>query len=132
MPGGDCWWADHRWGLSGGSWRRSPRRASRGRCNVKVSYREGDVYYRLTFPDVRQSFPQIQSFVFVGKNLADENDDVWYFEFVDSYARSAAYKASYGGERRMTLVRAGDLAEMLDLPSLVRELEAAATRRKAS
>lgn len=98
---------------------------------MSTQYREGEIYFRLTFPDARLSFPQIETLVFIGKNLGDESlEDAWYFEFSDSYARSTAFTMQQGAERRVCIVTERDLPEMLDMTGLVRELNAASDRRK--
>jgi len=98
---------------------------------MNTSYREGEVYYRLTFPDAGLRYPQVESFVFVGKNLSDEDqEETWYFQFADSYAKSGSILKSGNGDRKVVCATCRDLADMLDLAGLVKELEMAATRRR--
>ena len=99
---------------------------------MSTEYREGEVYYRLTFPDAGLLYPQVETFVFVGKNLSDEDtEDTWYFQFADSYAKSGSILKSKDGDRRVCLATRRDLPDMLDLVGLIKELEAAAARRRA-
>lgn len=92
---------------------------------------EGDVYYRITFPDVEQKFPLVESFVFLGTNLSDEDDETtWYFQFAEGYARHGSILASKGGDRRVRCLRAAELEEMLSVEELTKELQSAASRRK--
>ncbi len=95
-----------------------------------LKYREGGVYYRLTFPDAGLLYPQVESFVFVGKNLSDEDtEESWYFQFADSYAKDGSILKSTGGDRKVCIAIRRDLPDMLDLAGLIKELEAAAKRR---
>jgi hypothetical protein len=99
---------------------------------MSTEYREGEVYYRLTFPDAGLFYPQVETFVFVGKNLSDEDtEDTWYFQFADSYAKSGSILKNKGGDRKVCLATRRDLVDMLDLAGLIKELEMAATRRHA-
>ena len=99
---------------------------------MKSRYREGEVFFRVTYPDAARSIPQIQSFVYVGKNLSDEDtEETWYFQFADSYAKHGSIVASgKGGEdRRVTLATARDLSDMLDTEGLLEALRLAAHKR---
>lgn len=99
---------------------------------MSAEYREGEVYYRLTFPDAGLFYPQMETFVFVGKNLSDEDtEDTWYFQFADDYAKFGSILKSNNGDRKVCLVTHRDLADMLDLTALIKELEMAVTRRRA-
>ena len=97
---------------------------------MSTEYREGEVYYRLTFPDSGLFYPQVETFVFVGKNLSEEDtEETWYFQFADSYAKSGSILKNKGGDRKVCLATRHDLIDMLDLTALIKELEMAATRR---
>jgi hypothetical protein len=94
------------------------------------TYREGKIYFRLTFSDAGLIFPKIETFVFVGKNLSDEDtEDTWYFQFADSYSRFGSVRTSAAGDRKVCRLLIHDLSEMLDLPNLMKELESAERRR---
>jgi hypothetical protein len=100
---------------------------------MKSAYREGDVYFRVTFPDAAQRIPQIQSFVYVGKNLSDEDaEDTWYFQFADSYAKHGSVVTSSKGaqDRRVSLATKKDLADMLDTEGVIEALRAALQKRE--
>ena len=97
-----------------------------------TEYREGEVYYRITFPDAGLLYPQVETFVFVGKNISDEDtEDTWCFQFADSYAKSGSVLKSKGGDRKVCLATRRDLSDMLDLAGLTKELEDATKRRHA-
>jgi hypothetical protein len=99
---------------------------------MSTEYREGEVYYRLTFPDAGLFYPQVETFVFVGKNLSDEDtEETWYFQFAVRYAKSGSILKNKGGDRKVCLATRSNLADMLDLAGLIKELEMAATRRHA-
>lgn len=99
---------------------------------MNIEYREGEVYYRLTFPDRGLLYPKVETFVFIGKNLSDEDtDDAWYFQFADGYAKFGSVLEGDSGDRRVSVVTDRDLPDMLDLAALTRALENAAKRRHA-
>ena len=99
---------------------------------VNTDYHVGEVYYRLTFPDVNLLYPKIETFIFVGKNLSDEDsEDTWHFQFVDGYAKYGSILESNDGDRKVCLATDKDLEDMLDLTSLISELEMASKRRDA-
>ena len=100
---------------------------------MSTDYIVGEVYFRVTYPDAKLCFPQVESFVFVGRNLSDEDlEDAWYFQFLDSYARSGSIlEPQTGQDRRVSVVQASDLGEMLDIQGLVEELTEAKERRSA-
>ena len=98
---------------------------------MNTEFCEGEVYYRLTFPDAGLFYPQVETFVFVGKNLSDEDkEDVWYFQFADSYAKFGSILKCKDGDRKVCLATRRDLVDMLDLTGLLKELEMAAKRRR--
>jgi hypothetical protein len=99
---------------------------------MNTKYREGEVYYRLTFPDPGLLYPKVETFVFVGRNLSDEDtEDTWYFQFADSYVKDGSILKSEGGDRKVCLATHRDLPDMLDLAGLIKELEMATARRSA-
>lgn len=98
---------------------------------MSKNYREGDLYFRLTFTDPKLGYPQVETFVFVGKNLSDEDaEDTWYFQFSADYAANGSIRKGAPAGQRVTLATRRDLDDMLDLDGLVQELEAAAVRRR--
>ena len=90
----------------------------------------GEVYFRITYPGPSLNYPQIESFVFVGKNLSDEDtEDTWYFQFADSYAKSGSISAGPGGDRRVVCANKTELPEMFNEEQLFEKLKAARRRR---
>jgi hypothetical protein len=90
----------------------------------------GEVYFRITYPGPSLKYPQIESLVFVGKNLSDEDtEDTWYFQFADSYAKSGSILESPGGDRRVVCVERDGLHEIFNEDQLLEKLRAARQRR---
>ena len=90
----------------------------------------GEVYFRVTYPGSSLNYPQVESLVFVGKNLSDgDTQDTWYFQFADSYAKSGSILAGSGGDRRVVCVNQEELAEMFNEDQLLMKLRAARQRR---
>ena len=90
----------------------------------------GDVYFRVTYPGPAMKYPRIESFVFVGKNLSDEDtEDIWYFQFADSFAKHGSILKSTGGDRRVSCLAKSELDDMLDDKGLLKELNGARSRR---
>lgn len=99
---------------------------------MNSDYREGEAYYRITFPDDGLFYPNVETFVFVGKNLSDEDtEDTWYFQFAESYATDGSILKNGGGNRKVYLAKRRDLTDILDLARLIEELEMAANRRSS-
>jgi hypothetical protein len=90
----------------------------------------GDVYFRVTYPDPALKFPRIESFVFVGKNLSDEDtEETWYFQFADSFAKDGSILETAGRARRVSSLTQDELGDMLDDERLLKELGAARRRQ---
>ena len=96
---------------------------------IVTNYTEGDVYFRIVYPDAELSIPIIQSFVFVGINLSDEDDeDTWYFQFADDYAKHGNFLESEHNGCKVCCVTHTDLSSMLDISELASQLESAKIR----
>jgi hypothetical protein len=90
----------------------------------------GEVYFCITYAEPGRKYPLITSFVYVGKNLSDEDaEDTWYFQFADSYAKHGLILAGSGGDRRVSCLVSRELNEMLDDQHLLEHLAAARKRR---
>jgi len=93
-------------------------------------FTKGDVYYRITYPNIDMLYPSIETFVFIGMNLSDEDEeDTWYFQFARSYAKSGSVLESSQGDRAVVCATNKDKEDMLDLSGLMSELKAASVRR---
>ena len=92
----------------------------------------GEVYFRVIYPGPSLNYPRIESFVFVGKNLSDEDtEDTWYFQFADSYAKSGSILGSSGDDRRVACLNENEAREMLNEDQLHEKLRAARERRNS-
>lgn len=96
----------------------------------KTNFRDRELYFRVTYPDPGRRYPQIESFVFVGKNMSDEDEgDRWYFQNSSDFGRYGAIPSSSHDGLRAAVVGAQDLVDFLDLNGLIDELQSAAKRR---
>jgi hypothetical protein len=92
----------------------------------------GEVYFRVKYAEPARKYPLVESFVFVGKNLSDQDtEDTWYFQFADSFAKYGSILQGPGGDRRVSCLIRSELEDMLDDKQLLQELSAAANRRSA-
>ena len=95
-----------------------------------MKFIKGEVYYRLKFPDPDWCYPLISSFVFIGKNLSDEDlKDAWYFQFAEGYGKFGSVVDSNFGDRKVLVLEQDQLEEMFNTESLVTALESAKWRR---
>lgn len=93
-------------------------------------FNAGEVYFRVTYAERSMSYPLIESFVFVGKNLSEEDsEDTWYFQFADSFSKAGSILEGTGGDRRVCCLTESDLGDMLNDEQLLQELGVARTRR---
>lgn len=94
------------------------------------SFLEGQVYFRVTYPDGSMSIPVIETFVFIGKNLSEEDsEDTWYFEFGEDYVFLGNAVVSDKQGIRVCILGESELGSMHDIARLAAELEAASERR---
>lgn len=99
----------------------------------------GEVYYRATYPDVGLLYPLIESFVYLGKNLAEDDvaepegsDDIHYFQPARNYATCGPVVSSSEYLPRVVCLPRKELDDdMFDMDELIREIGEAAERRKA-
>ena len=95
-----------------------------------MKFINGEVYYRLKFPDPDLCYPLIDSFVFIGMNLSDEDqEDVWYFQFAEGYGKFGSVVDTNLGDRKVLVLNRDQLDEMFNTESLVTALESAKWRR---
>ena len=92
----------------------------------------GEMYFRVKYAERDMKYPLLDSFIFVGKNLSEEDSqDTWYFQFADSIAAHGTILESSTGERRVACLNESELRDMLDDKQLLAELSAARGRRKS-
>jgi len=97
---------------------------------TEKTYMEGQVYFRVVYPDTAQSIPLVQSFVYVGQNLSDDDvEETLYFQFADGYAKNGSILDGPGGDRRVTCTRGSESRDMLSVEELADALVDARKRR---
>jgi hypothetical protein len=90
----------------------------------------GEVYYCIKYAEAGRKYPLIDSFVYVGKNLSEEDTEgTWYFQFADSYVKDGSILTDGSRNRRVSCLAARELSDMLDERQLVEHLAAARQRR---
>ena len=96
----------------------------------KQSFEVGEVYFRVKYAERSMKYPLVDSFVYVGKNLSEEDtEDTWYFQFADSFAKFGSILDGPSGDRRVSCLTAREVGCMLNDSALGVELAAAAQRR---
>jgi len=85
-----------------------------------VKYVVGRVYYRVEYLDVRMKFPLVQSYVYIGFNLSDEDlNDTWYFQDVVSYHKNGSALEATEPGTPVVCLRVEELeCDMFDLDRL--------------
>jgi len=79
---------------------------------------------------VERCYPQIETFVFLGKNLFDDDlNDTWYFQFIDQCETRETLAHFDDDERRVMSIEKRDLEKMLTLDTLKNELDLISDRR---
>jgi hypothetical protein len=91
----------------------------------------GEVYFQVKYAEYTRKYPLIDSFVYVGKNLSEEDsEETWYFQFGDSFGTYGSVLDNSGGDRRVSCLAVNELSSMLNEERLMDELRAAAQRRR--
>ena len=95
-----------------------------------MNFIKGEVYFRLKFPDPEMLYPLIDSFVYIGVNLSDQDqEDSWYFQFADGYGKFGSVVDTHLGDRKVLVLKKEQLEEMFNTGSLVTALQSAKWRR---
>jgi hypothetical protein len=109
---------------------RKARSAANAGGSVAPRFAKGQVYFVVKFFDGVRSYPQIDSFVYLGKNLSDDDtEDTWYFQFAESVATQGLVGTAGGGDREIQCATSRDVHVFVDIAGLVEQLSAAAARR---
>lgn len=94
-------------------------------------YIEDEVYFQLTYPDPGCLYPIIESFVYVGMNLSDEDkEDTWYFQFAADYAKHGSFLNSQRSGCKVCCLNSSELSEMYNSIELKEQIDLAESRRK--
>jgi hypothetical protein len=90
---------------------------------------QGDIYFIVTYVDNHMLVPDIKTLVFLGRDVANEGDDLLYFQDIDSYVKSGAFpnNASAGGE--LYTCANNQLNNIFELDNMRDELRRCAMRR---
>lgn len=106
----------------------------RGSLVIKVNRRPvpqflaGQLYFFVTYCDPQLRYPIVESYVFLGMNLSDEDlDDTWYFQPALDYVRFGS--AVENSNRPVLCANALNISEFLDELGLSECLGAALRRR---
>lgn len=89
------------------------------------------VYYRVKYLDAKMAYPVVQSFVFLGKNLSDDDSDgdMWYFQDSADYQKhGSALTASTAGTPVACLTSDMLSDDMFDVERLRNALQSAHQR----
>lgn len=82
-----------------------------------------EVYYIVTYASREQVRPIIDSVVFVGKNLSeDDQEDAWYFQDAQSFSATGSFLVHQSDHQLILCRRKHELPGVLGLPGLIREL----------
>src|SRR5579883_143316 len=91
------------------------------------------IYFRVTFPDPEGLYPGIESFVYIGCNLSDEDsEDTWYFQPARDHALHGSAIAEGAEISPVVCIPKSELCEMMDVEELATKLRGINARRKAA
>ncbi len=92
---------------------------------------QGEVYFRLTWADVKLRYPVIESFVYLGMNFSkDDLTDTWYFQSAIDFASYGNAMESFG--RPISCATEGNLQDFVTAEGLKLEIDEAAKRRSTA
>ena len=96
-----------------------------------VAFAKGEVYFYVTYPDVKMCYPLIETYVYLGMNFSDEDlEDTWYFQWASDFSEHGS--ALEGIERPVFCAKKNELPEFQNAKQLASTLELAAARRVAN
>lgn len=93
------------------------------------NYRAGECYYRLLYREGALLQPIVDTFVFLGLNLSDDEEDTWYFQDPISYDRSGPVTESGDEQASVFSFKQHELERILGLHSLTEQLIVALKRQ---
>ena len=83
-----------------------------------------EVYYRITYPERTLSYVNIESFVYIGKNISGKDkENIWYFEFLKSFIESDGVNNTNYEGRYFSCVTEKDKGDMLNTDEMYRTLK---------
>lgn len=73
----------------------------------------GDVYFFVTYCDTRMRYPVVESYIYLGYCLSDDDDEgTWYFQPAADYVRNGS--ALEGSERPVFCATKSEVSEFVD------------------
>ena len=99
-----------------------------GKSTSQDAFTKGEVYFFVTYPDIRMYYPLIESYVFLGMNFSEEDkEDTWYFQWASDFSQHGS--ALEGIERPVFEAKKEQLDEFQNPAQLMATIEMAAARR---
>lgn len=93
-------------------------------------FKKGEVYFRIVYPDSGFLYPIIESFVYIGMNLSDEDkEDTWYFQFAKDFAEHGSFLNSEHDRCKVSCMISSGISEMYNSKELKEQLDMAESRR---
>jgi hypothetical protein len=94
-------------------------------------FEDGQLYFMVTYPDVDMAYPEIKSFIYLGKNISDEDEeDSWYFQPCDDYVSNGSALNPGPEIREAICITKETIEAMLDDEKLFDEIKNASQRRR--
>jgi hypothetical protein len=107
------------------------QKKSKAKLMGDVALTKGEVYFFVTYPDVKMCYPLIESYVYLGMNFSDEDlEDTWYFQWASDFSKHGS--ALEGTERPVFCAKKDELHEFQNADQLASTIELAANRRVAN
>jgi hypothetical protein len=94
-----------------------------------MNYRAGECYYRLLYREGALLSPVVDTFIFVGLNLSDDEEDTWYFQDPASYDRSGPVTESGDEHASVFSFKQYEIEQIIDLHTLTEQLIVALKRQ---
>lgn len=93
--------------------------------------REGSAYFMVTFVDEKMLVPQMVTVAFVGKDKEVGEQDVYYFQDIDSYSDGIIYNSSAADEHAQFFKCSGkDYSGVYDFETALEILMVCSLRRR--
>lgn len=97
-----------------------------------LDFEVGDIYFALKYLDSLRCYPRIDSYVYLGKDLSDDdNESTWYFEYIESYADGLGTPAHAARQKHVHCANTSDISDFMDAEGLTISLGAASNRRRS-
>ena len=90
----------------------------------------GSAYYILSYFDDDLTIPEIRTIVYIGKNVDDVEDGMFYFQNFESYFRLGSYPNHRHGDGEVFRFPETGLATVFELPEVVNSLKSCIRRSR--